>query len=130
MRYSKKGWEKRKKDREGYAEFYQKHVKIIKDTKACCEECGTKLRGHVSEVAHILPKNLFKSVATNDDNVIYLCGMYSANECHNKFDDSKLKVFQNMLVFDKISCIFAKLEEVITEKIPYKIYDRYQKSSE
>lgn len=130
MVYSKKGWEKRKAEREGYAEFFQKHINIIKNTNACCAECGDKLKGNVSEIAHILPKNLFKSIATNNDNVIYLCGMYSTNECHNKFDDSKLKVFQNMLVFTQISRIFAKLEEVVTEKIPYKIYDRYQKSTD
>ena len=128
MKYSKKGWDKRKEDRAGYAEFFQKHVKVIKDTQACCEECGTRLRGHVSEVAHILPKSLFKSIATNDDNVIYLCGMYSSNECHNEFDDSKLKVFQNMLVFNKISSIFAMLENIVIEKIPYKIYERYSKT--
>lgn len=130
MKYSEKGWNKRKTEREGYAEFFQKHISIIKDTRACCEECGAKLKGNVSEIAHILPKNLFKSIATNDDNVIYLCGMYSENECHSKFDDSKLKIFQNMLVFNKISLIFDKLEEVITEKIPYKIYDRYKESTD
>jgi len=130
MNYSEKGWNKRKEERAGYSEFFEKHVGIIKSTKACCAECGAKLRGHVSEVAHVLPKNLFKSIATNDDNVIYLCGMYSANQCHNKFDDSKLKVFQDMFVFSEISRIFAKLEEVITEKIPYKIYARYQKSTD
>lgn len=125
MKYSKKGWEKRKKDREGYAEFYQKHIKIIKDDKVCCSECGAKLRGHVSEIAHILPKNLFKSIATNDDNVIYLCSFGSFNQCHSIFDDSKKNVFKNMKVYKKINKIFRSLESVITEKIPYKIYSRY-----
>lgn len=128
MRYSKKGLEKRKADRAGFAEFFQKHIQIIKDTNTCCEECGDKLKGNVSEIAHILPKNLFKSIAINDDNVIYLCGMYSNNQCHNKFDDSKLEIFQNMFVFSKISKIFKLLETLVTEKIPYKIYDRYEKT--
>ena len=127
MRYSKKGLEKRKSEREGYAEFFQKHIKIIKDTKACCAECGSRLKGHVSEIAHILPKSYFKSIATNDKNVIYLCGMYSSSQCHTNFDTFSVEKFQKMLVFTKVSCIFAELEDVIEEKINYKIYDKYIK---
>lgn len=127
MRYSKKGWEKRKAERTGFAEFFQKHIKIVKDTKACCAECGTKLKGHVSEIAHILPKGTFKSVATNDDNVIYLCGMYSANQCHTNFDTFTVEKFQKMLVFTKAAEIFKELELLVTEKIPYKVYDKFEK---
>ena len=91
-RYSKKGLEKRKKDRENYQKFFIKHVNKIVEEGLCCEECGDKLQGNVSEVAHILPKGYFKSVATNNDNVLYLCGMYSENQCHRKFDDSKVEL--------------------------------------
>lgn len=125
MKYSEKGWNKRKEERAGYAEFFQKHVKIIKDTKACCAECGEKLKGHVSEVAHILPKSSFKSIATNDENVIYLCGMYSNNQCHTNFDNFPIKKFQEMLVFPKVSRIFANLKDIAKEPISYKIYDKY-----
>lgn len=127
MKYSKKGWEKRKQERAGYAEFFIKHVSNIKKTQACCAECGARLKGHVSEVAHILPKSTFKSVATNDDNVIYLCGMYSSNQCHTNFDSFPIEKFQEMLVFNQISAIFAKLENIVTEKISYKVYDKYTK---
>lgn len=127
MRYSKKGLEKRKAEREGYTEFFQKHIKIIKETKACCRECGERLKGHVSEIAHILPKSYFKSIATNDDNVMYLCGMYSSKQCHTNFDTFSNENMQKMLIFPEVSCIFAELEEEITEKISYKIYDRYLK---
>ena len=127
MGYSKKGWEKRKQERAGYAEFFQSHVKNIKDTKACCAECGTRLKGHVSEVAHILPKSYFKSIATNDDNVVYLCGMYSSNQCHTNFDNFSIEKFQEMLVFNKVAEIFKELELLVTEKIPYKVYDKFEK---
>ena len=127
MSYSKKGWEKRKAERAGFAEFFQKHIQVIKDTKASCEECGNKLKGHVSEVAHILPKGTYKSVATNDKNVIYLCGMYSSNQCHTNFDTFTAEKVKEMLVFNKISSIFAELEDIVTEKISYKIYERYEK---
>lgn len=127
MRYSKKGWEKRKEDRKGFAEFFQKHIKRIKDTKACCEECGARLKGHVSEVAHILPKSTFKSIATDDENVIYMCGMYSENQCHTNFDTFSVKKFRKMLVFNKVSLIFDNLKNKVKEKINYKIYERYEK---
>lgn len=126
MSYSKKGWEKRKQERQGFAEFFQKHIKIIKDTRACCAECGTRLKGHVSEVAHILPKSTFKSVATDDENVIYLCGMYSQNQCHTNFDTFSIKKFRKMLVFKRVSNIFKELKSIVEEKIPYKVYDRFE----
>ncbi|MFT5662608.1 MAG: hypothetical protein ACI9TV_003265 [Sulfurimonas sp.] len=126
-RYSKKGLERRKEERKGYGEFFEKHVGIIKNTSACCAECGARLKGHVSEIAHILPKGYFKSVATNDENVVYMCGMYSTSQCHTNFDNFPIDKFQEMLVFSQISHIFAELEEKITEKINYKVYDKYIK---
>lgn len=125
--YSKKALEKRKKERAGYAEFFIKHIGKIKENNSCCAECGSKLTGHVSEIAHILPKSYFKSIATNDENVIYLCGMYSSSQCHTNFDNFPLKKFQEMLVFSQISSIFARLEPLIEERINYKIYDKYIK---
>lgn len=127
MRYSKKGLEKRKADRAGFAEFFQRHIQIIKNTNVCCAECGNKLKGNVSEVAHVLPKSYFKSISTNDNNVIYLCGMYSTGQCHTNFDTFTIEKFQKMFVFPEISRIFTKLEGIITEKISYKIYDKYIK---
>lgn len=125
--YSKKGLERRKEERKGFAEFFQKHIQVIKRSRSCCEECGSRLQGHVSEIAHILPKGYFKSIATNDLNVIYLCGMYSDNQCHTNFDSFPNEKFQYMKVFKAISCIFTELEGYITEKISYKVYDKYIK---
>lgn len=79
---------KRKEAREGFAEFFMKHVTIIQEQGKTCANCGDRLRGHVSEVAHVLAKTATASpeVATNDDNVIYMCGMFSKNQCHAEFD--------------------------------------------
>lgn len=125
MRYSKKGWEKRKLERAGFAEFFIKHIENIKKTKACCRECKARLKGHVSEVAHVLPKSTFKSIATNDDNVIYLCGMYSSTQCHANFDTFTVEKVKKMFIYPEIIRIFARIEPLITEKISYKIYDKY-----
>ena len=126
-KYSKKGLEKRKKGREGYKEFFEKHIDKIKQERLCCEECGKRLKGNVSEIAHILPKQKYKSIATNDENVLYLCGMYSKNGCHDKFDNSKTDVVKNMKVYNKATEQFAKLEPLIKEKISYKTYDKWEK---
>lgn len=122
-RYSKKGLEKRKLERKCLPEFFQKHIEIAKGKY--CEECGSKLQGHISEIAHILPKGYFKSVQCFDLNVLYLCGLYSDKECHSKFDNSAQEKVKKMKIFPKVQDIFKQLEEEITEKINYKHYDLY-----
>jgi hypothetical protein len=125
-KYSKKGLEKRKEERKDFPEFFKHHIKFIKDNRICCEECGTRLMGDVSEVAHVLPKSYFKSISTNNLNVIYLCGWKSSINCHSLFDDGSNENIKKMLVYPKISIIFTQLKELILEKINYKVYDRYE----
>ena len=122
-RYSKKGLEKRKAERECLPEFFQKHIEIAK-TKYC-EECGSKLKGNASEIAHILPKNYFKSVMCNDLNVLYLCGLYSDNNCHYKLDNFPQEKVIEMKIFPRIKELYPKLRSVITEKLNYKLTERY-----
>lgn len=123
--YSKKGLERRKQEREGYADFYKKHVALIKDKKICCSECGERLIGDVSEVAHILEKNYFKSLALEDENIVYLCSWKSKNNCHDIFDDSNEKL-QNMKVFQEVKQKVESLMSKIKEKINYKFYIKWQ----
>lgn len=123
-KYSKKGLEKRKAERQDLPEFFQKHIEIAK-TKYC-EECGAKLRGNVTEIAHVLPKQYFKSVMCFDLNVLYLCGLYSDKECHSKFDNLAQEKVKEMKIYPKVQEIFKQLEEEITEKINYKHRDLYE----
>ena len=123
-KYSKKGLEKRKAERECLPEFFKKHIDIAK-TKYC-EECGAKLKGNVTEIAHILPKQYFKSVMCSDLNVLYLCGLYSDKECHSKFDNSPQEKVKEMGIYPKVQEIFKQLEEEVTEKINYKHRDLYE----
>lgn len=122
-KYSKKGLEKRKAERECLPEFFQKHIEIAK-TK-CCEECGAKLKGDVSEVAHRLPKSTFKSVQCLDDNVVYLCGMYSSNMCHSKYDGTNEQL-QSLNVFSAEKEIIKELLEKVIEKYNWKLTDRWE----
>lgn len=127
MNYSKKGWEKRKKDREGYKEFFEKCIEKIKSEKLRCAECGSQLQGNVSEIAHVLPKSYFKSIATNDLNWLPMCGQYSTSQCHTNFDNFPIEKFKKLIVHSEVCRIFAKLEPLIEEKINYKVYDKYTK---
>ncbi len=123
--YSKKGLEKRKEERKDYPEFFQKHIHVIRENRLCCEECGARLRGDVSEIAHILPKSNFKSIATNDLNVLYLCGMWSNSQCHSNYDNYPTTKVKEMKIFSKVAERFQILQEEITEKLTYKTEERY-----
>lgn len=123
-KYSKKALEKRKEERKDFPEFFKKHIDKIKSENLCCQECGCRLIGDVSEVAHVLNKSYFKSVSTCDDNVLYLCG-YKQNNCHGKFDNSSNEEFKLMNVFELASNIFKKLTTDIKESVNYKTRERY-----
>jgi 5-methylcytosine-specific restriction endonuclease McrA len=123
-KYSKKGLEKRKAEREGLGDFFLKHVQIIKDGRLCCQECGAKLIGDVSEVAHRLPKSFYKSLMTDDDNVLYLCSWKSSNNCHSMYDGSNEQL-QSLQIFSREKELIKQLIEKATEKTNYKLYERW-----
>ena len=106
-------------------EFFEKHINIIKDEKCKCEECGVILKGRHGEVAHVLNKSYFKSVATDDDNVIYLCDQFSENNCHGKLDNSSLSIVKEMRIYKKLQETFEKIRVRVKESINYKIEDRF-----
>lgn len=123
-RYSKKGLEKRKSERQGFTEFFQKHIEVARNSY--CEECGQRLTGDVSEVAHCLPKSYFKSISVNDNNILYLCGRFSTNNCHSLYDNSAIEKVKEMKIYPKIKEIFQQLKPEITESINYKVYEKYE----
>jgi len=121
-KYYKKGLEKRKAERECLPEFFQKHIEIAK-TK-CCTNCGEKLKGEVSEIAHRLPKSTFKSIQCDDDNVVYLGGRFSSCGCHSLYDGTNEQL-QSLSIFPAEKEIIKELLEKVTENINYKLYDRW-----
>ncbi len=123
-KYSKKALESRKTERACLPEFFKRHIEITR--KSSCEECGSRLTGHISEIAHILPKQYFKSIMCNDLNVLYLCGMYSEKQCHTNFDTFSQEKIKQMNIYPKVQAAFIKLQEEITEKLNYKHYNLYE----
>lgn len=69
----------------------------LKDKKyVICEECGKKIFNPGREtLAHILPKAIFKSVAHNENNFLWLC-----LEHHGQFDSSYSKAMK-MVCWEK-----------------------------
>lgn len=122
-KYSKKGLEKRKEERACLPEFFQRHIEIAK-TK-CCANCGEKLKGDVSEVAHRLPKSFFKSIMCDDENVVYLGGRFSSCGCHSLYDGTNEQL-QSLSIFSAEQKIVKELLEKVTETTGYKIYDKWQ----
>ena len=124
-KYSKKGLEKRKAERDCLSEFFIRHIQIIKTEKRFCENCGERLKGDVSEVAHRLPKSIFKSIQCSDDNVVYLGGIFSSCGCHNLYDGTNEQL-QSLNIFSSEREIIKKLLETVTEKYNWKLLDRWQ----
>ena len=124
-RYSKKGLEKRKEERQCLPEFFIRHVNKIKKEKLHCANCGEKLKGDVSEVAHRLPKSTFKSIQCDDNNVTYLCSWKSANNCHSKHDGTNEQLW-SLNIFEDERLKIEKLLDKVTEKYNWKILDRWK----
>jgi len=122
-RYSKKALDKRKEERSGLSEFFERHIEIAKSKY--CTNCGEKLKGDVSEIAHRLPKSTFKSIMCDDQNVVYLGGRFSNCGCHNLYDGSNEQL-QSLSIFSAEKEVIKELLEKVTEEINYKTYDRWQ----
>lgn len=111
-KYTKQGLQARANVREGYAEFFEKHRR----TRKRCENCGKQLIGHVCEIAHILPKTVFRSVATNDDAIMHLCcGLFGEDGCHEVYD-STWENAKKMFVWQTALERYQKFKHLITEK--------------
>ena len=124
-KYSKKGLEKRKAERECLPEFFIRHVEKIKTERLHCANCGCTLLSDVSEVAHRLPKSTFKSIQCDDNNVTYLCSWKSTNNCHSKYDGTNEQLW-SLNIFEDERLKIEKLLDKVTEKYSYKILDRWK----
>lgn len=107
--------------KETKSEFYERHMDICKGKK--CENCGRKLYGSHSEVAHIFEKSSFPEIALEDDNILYLCSnfIYGDSGCHDEFDSS-LYNLPEMEVWEKVLDRFELLKPLIV-KIRHKKYN-------
>lgn len=81
---SKRTQKKRQEQRKDYPKFYQDMIELCIGKK--CAECGSRLEGNVSEIAHIFKKTSDggnPELATDPLNIIMLC-----TDCHTKYDSN------------------------------------------
>lgn len=104
---------KRKEERKDLPIYFEYHISRIKR----CENCGNYIPNPgVKNVAHILPKSIFKSVNSHLDNVLYLCTIFDGdNACHETFDKS-WESAKSMPVWDLAISRYLKFRQFVTEK--------------
>jgi hypothetical protein len=117
------GWCKAKLDKKDTKEkqgFYEKAIEESRK-QPYCENCGCKVDlGYMgsSNIAHIVSKGRYKSVAYEPLNFVLLCaGKNSAehNNCHHKFDNDILGR-KNMKVFLVAKQRFDRFRDKIKEQ--------------
>jgi hypothetical protein len=91
---------------------------VRKSMTGTCANCGGKScrdndREYKRSVAHILPKAVFKSVATHPDNWIELC--FYGNSCHTNLDHGMIDLIE-MNCFDTIIQKFTKIYPHIAQE--------------
>lgn len=110
--------DKEKTEKQKLDEFYSR---IALRMPYNCENCNQPLQAFNkfakrSCAAHILPKSLFPSIATNEDNILFIgAGFLGGCHCHDTFDSdantrSKMKVFP--IALER----FEKLKQYLTDK--------------
>jgi hypothetical protein len=98
-------------------EFFIEQIENIE----YCENCGFDLRRKRAgkNVAHILPKSIFKSVATEPKNIMYLCSTFDREDgktgCHETFDSSWSKA-ATMPIWDIAKRRVEEFKEQVKEK--------------
>ena len=94
-------------DKKEINEFFES---VLNVNKVVCEECGCTIYSPTrANCAHILPKSIFKSVATNKDNFLWLC-----LQCHSNFDSSYSKAMK-MKCWDKALEQYKKFKNEVIE---------------
>lgn len=110
--------DKEKTEKQKLDEFYSR---IALRMPYNCENCNQPLQAFNkfakrSCAAHILPKSLFPSISTNEDNILFMgAGFLGGCHCHDTFDSdantrSKMKVFP--IALER----FEKLKQYLTNK--------------
>ena len=96
---------------------FWKYAESVIDKKPYCWECGDFIskNDYRAATAHIFPKSIFESVASNKWNFLVLgarCG------CHDK--SHRLDLFSQMKVFSTAINRYTKFGDLITETHKYK----------
>lgn len=94
------------------------------EMQGVCLHCGEKTTKHQDQwykasIAHLLPKRLFKSIATHPLNWIELC--FWERNCHAQFDDFKLDITELNcydLVIERFIAMYPDIDPKERKYIP------------
>lgn len=107
----------RKKKREGYSEFFDEAISLMMHSPFC-DNCGMTINVVYQphhNIAHILPKQRYKSVATNSHNIVFLCASKDGGPaCHERFDNGYTSMME-MPVFALALKKFEFFKKDVTE---------------
>lgn len=111
--------EKRKASREGLPEFFATAIEELR-LSPFCQNCGGRINisyEPVRNIAHILPKQRYKSVMTEPLNRLFLCaGKDGAGaSCHERFDSAPSEMVE-MPCFPLAVEKFKKFQEKVVER--------------
>ena len=108
---------RRKEERAGYPKFFRLSIEELK-LSPTCQNCGGSINYDyepVRNIAHILPKQRYKSVATHPENKLFLCASKdNRNACHERFD-SGVSSMKEMPVFPLAIKKFQKFKGEVAE---------------
>lgn len=109
---------RRKEQRKDLPAFFATAIQAMQE-KPVCQNCGAPIKAWFNptwNIAHILKKSVYKSVATHPENFVILCAHKDEqNNCHEKFDGA-LSNRINMPVFNLALQKFVKLKDDCLER--------------
>ena len=98
-------------------EFFETSIQVChKDPY--CDNCSRRLNLNYNphwNIAHILPKQRYKSVMTHPNNWLKLCTSKEGGDCHYKFDNN-INDIPKMQCFKLAKKLFQKFKGEVLEK--------------
>ena len=126
--FTQKNINKRKTERADLPIFFKAAIDELKESPIC-QNCGAMINASyvpIRNIAHILPKSIYKSVMTHPDNKIFLCSSKdhdSGIDCHYRFDNSIMDI-PNMPCFKYAKKKFERFKDEIVERgIIFRIFE-------
>lgn len=117
--FTTKKKESRSEERKELPDFFNQAIERMKENPICAN-CGCRINVNFNahwNVAHILPKQKYKSVMNNEFNWIPLCSSkdIGGKDCHNAFD-TNISGIKDMPCFIVAKENFKKFKDSVQER--------------
>ena len=79
--------------------YFNNHIEFMKKNNSRCAECNEVIYTPSRwNVCHLLPKGIFKSVRSLNENVIYLCRLHHATFDQSYDSAKKMKIWNEAVL--------------------------------